>query len=208
MVLIRILRQLRLGILLSLYGLKSRMFVAYLRSRFPWTSVDQRFLSLGAFPYVYCDVSSKLRIGHHVTIVNSTKFNPIGIFKRSSLVVRRGGTLRIGNYVGMSGVSIGCYKEIFIGDNVLIGANVLIFDSDFHSLDQTERIMETMHRMAAGGLAKPVHIGDSVFIGANSLICKGVTIGEGSVVAAGAVVVCDIPPREVWGGNPARRIRG
>lgn len=56
------------------------------------------------------------------------------------------------------------------------------------------------------GLFKPVRIGDYVFIGANATILQGVTIGEGAVVAAGAVVTKDIPEYEVYGGNPAKRI--
>ena len=52
-----------------------------------------------------------------------------------------------------------------------------------------------------------VRIGRGVFIGCNSVICKPVTIGDGSIVAAGSVVLHDIPPMEIWGGNPARFIK-
>jgi acetyltransferase-like isoleucine patch superfamily enzyme len=54
---------------------------------------------------------------------------------------------------------------------------------------------------------KPVRIEDGAFIGTNAIICKGVTIGKESIVAAGAVVVKSIPPGEIWGGNPAKFIR-
>lgn len=52
-----------------------------------------------------------------------------------------------------------------------------------------------------------VKIGRNCFIGANTIICKPVSIGDDAVVAAGSIVVCDIPPRQIWGGNPARLIR-
>ncbi|GEM_PF-333425 len=52
-----------------------------------------------------------------------------------------------------------------------------------------------------------VEIGRGCFIGANSVICKPVSIGDGSIVAAGSVVLHDIPPMEIWGGNPAHFIR-
>ena len=52
-----------------------------------------------------------------------------------------------------------------------------------------------------------VKIGRGVFIGANSIICKPVTIGDGSVIAAGSVVLKDIPQMEIWGGNPARFLK-
>lgn len=54
---------------------------------------------------------------------------------------------------------------------------------------------------------KPVTIGDYVWIGARAIICPGVTIGEGAVIAAGAVVTKDVPPYAIVGGNPARYIK-
>ena len=52
-----------------------------------------------------------------------------------------------------------------------------------------------------------IHIGRNAYIGANVIICKPVTIGEGAIVGAGSVVTKDIPPFEVWAGNPARFIK-
>ncbi len=52
-----------------------------------------------------------------------------------------------------------------------------------------------------------VTIGDNVFIGINTLIVNPVNIGDGAVLAAGSVVVCDIPSWEIWGGNPAKFIK-
>jgi len=53
----------------------------------------------------------------------------------------------------------------------------------------------------------PIVIEDGAFVGGSSLIMKGVTIGRHSIVAAGSVVTKDIPPNEIWGGNPAKFIR-
>lgn len=55
--------------------------------------------------------------------------------------------------------------------------------------------------------AGEVIIGKNVFVGMNSLIVNSVTIGDEGVVAAGSIVTRDIPPKEVWGGNPARFIK-
>lgn len=52
-----------------------------------------------------------------------------------------------------------------------------------------------------------VHIEDDVFIGLNVIICNSVTIGKGSIIGAGSVVTKDIPPYQVWAGNPARFIK-
>ena len=53
----------------------------------------------------------------------------------------------------------------------------------------------------------PVIINNNVFIGAHSIILKGVTIGENSIIGACSLVTNDIPANEIWGGNPARRIK-
>lgn len=86
-----------------------------------------------------------------------------------------------------------------------IGAGCMIMDSNFHSTDWRDRLDRRKdiqnHRNAA------VKIGDVVFIGARSIICKGVTIGDHAMIAAGSVVVSDVPANEVWGGNPAKFIK-
>jgi acetyltransferase-like isoleucine patch superfamily enzyme len=89
---------------------------------------------------------------------------------------------------------------IAVGRRCLIGTGVHVYDSDFHSLDASRR-HDTPPRMAR------VEIGDDVFIGTNALVLKGVTVGAGSVVAAGAVVVGDVPPGAVVAGNPAQVVR-
>ena len=55
--------------------------------------------------------------------------------------------------------------------------------------------------------AKPIIIEDDVFIGARCLVLKGVTIGRGAMVGAGSVVTKNIPPCEIWAGNPAKYIK-
>ena len=56
-------------------------------------------------------------------------------------------------------------------------------------------------------LTAPVRIENDAFIGTRCIICKGVTIGEKSIIAAGSVVVKDVPAGEMWGGNPAKYIK-
>lgn len=85
---------------------------------------------------------------------------------------------------------------IFIGDNALIGHNVVFATID-HDLDPSTR---TNHYA-------PIHVGNNVWIGANAVITKGVTIGDGAVVAAGAVVTRDVPSMTIVGGVPAKVIK-
>lgn len=92
-----------------------------------------------------------------------------------------------------------CSEKIVIGDNCLIAPFVYIVDSD-HQIKKSSLINEQENDIA------PVMIGDDVWIGSNSLVLKGVSIGEGAVVAANSVVNKDVPPYEVWGGSPAKKI--
>lgn len=89
---------------------------------------------------------------------------------------------------------------IKIGDNVLIGTDVEILDSDFHGIHPDER-------NSGNHLCAPVTIHDNVFIGAHAKILKGVVIGKNSIVAHSAVVTKDVPENVIVGGNPAKFIK-
>lgn len=91
-------------------------------------------------------------------------------------------------------------SSIRIDSDCLIGPLVQIYDSDFHALAPESRT-SGMHHCAA------VHLERNVFVGASVIILKGVTIGHDSVIAAGSVVIDNIPPRTIAAGIPARVIR-
>jgi acetyltransferase-like isoleucine patch superfamily enzyme len=96
-----------------------------------------------------------------------------------------------------SGVSIGAQQRVTIGKNCAIGNYSLIMDSDFHSTDDHTK----------PGIAAPVVLEDDVWLGARVTVLKGVRIGRGAVVAAGAVVTRDVAPYTLVAGVPARLIR-
>jgi acetyltransferase-like isoleucine patch superfamily enzyme len=103
-------------------------------------------------------------------------------------------------------------EEVEIGSYVLIAWGCCIVDHNSHSLDWRLRKDDTLgwihdRKEWAHVKIKPIRIGDHAWIGFNSIILKGVTIGEGAVVAAGSVVTKDVPPFAVVAGNPARVIR-
>lgn len=109
------------------------------------------------------------------------------------------GHMIIGNSVFFNhNCSVTCAKRIVIGDDCNIANNVVIVDHN-HNLDE--------NGVCEGFSAKEVHIGKNVWIGANSVILSGVDIGEGAVIAAGSIVNKGVPPREIWGGIPAKKIR-
>lgn len=117
---------------------------------------------------VTVDGKSELHIAKKLKMHNGAKIR-----------VRKGGKLEIGKNFGMSnGCVVTAYDHIKIGDNVMLGPNVLIYDQD-HDY------------RAEGGVAAmkfkttPVVIGNNVWIGANTLILRGTTIGDNSVVGGG-----------------------
>ena len=93
------------------------------------------------------------------------------------------------------------HTNITIGKNCFIGVSVEILDSDFHGMRVADR------GKSLAEWARPVLIGNNVFVGSHAKIMKGTTIGDGAVVANGALVVTDVPPNAIVGGVPARLIR-
>lgn len=138
---------------------------------------------------------------------NNLVINTLGvdIYTNSHITVCKNATLSFGNNSGISSTAIYCADKIEIGNYVNIGAGCLIMDTNFHSLDW--RIRMDSERDVVSAKTVPVKIDDFVFIGARSIICKGVHIGEKSIIAAGSVVIKDVPAGELWGGNPAKFIK-
>lgn len=166
---------------------------------------------------VFSDIRNVHFIGHHSLLLFPDSTIKIGnsftsrsgessgiVPITSKIMVRDGGQLVIGNNCGISNTVILCKKSITIGNNVLVGGGCMINDSNHHSLDWHERGTPADKSNAASA---PIKIGDYAFIGARSIIQKGVTIGEKAIIAAGSVVVKDIPPLCIAGGNPAKVIK-
>jgi len=97
-------------------------------------------------------------------------------------------------------VTINLDERVSIGDHVTIGPHVLIYSGSHRSGPQHQRCHP-------GVTGKPVHIGAGCWIRVGAIILPGVTIGDGSVVAAGAVVSGDVPPNSYVEGNPARVVK-
>ena len=110
-----------------------------------------------------------------------------------------GGRMDIGKYcLFCPGVRISAGSEIVIGDSVMMAQGAFITDSDWHGV---------YDRSLSVGESIPVHIGRNVWIGDSAIVAKGVTIGENSIIGAGAIVVRDIPANVIAVGNPATVVR-
>jgi acetyltransferase-like isoleucine patch superfamily enzyme len=105
------------------------------------------------------------------------------------------GKIAIGNYCLICpGVRISSAHEIIIEDNCMLAGSTFITDADWHG---------TYDRVTTIGRTAPVHIKDNVWLGDRTTVCKGVTIGENSIIGAGSVVIRDIPANVIAAGNPA-----
>ncbi len=117
-----------------------------------------------------------------------------GLSYGTTLEVNEDASLESGFFTSNSHSVIVVNKEMNFGNDVMLGRNVVIYDSDFHSLNDKESINE------------PVVIGDHVWIATNSTVLKGVHIGNGSVIAAGTILSEDVPERVLAGSGGNQRI--
>lgn len=152
---------------------------------------------------IFIHGDGNITFGDDVNIISTPYINPIGGNSHAYFQADRGGKINIGSRVGMTAPAITAYSSVIIEDDVLLGRSVSIYDTDFHSLDFISRSAKVDTNIKT----LPVKLCKGVFIGAHTIILKGVTIGEMSVVGAGSVVTGNVPPGEVWAGNPARFIK-
>jgi len=136
-----------------------------------------------------------IHIGKYATLIASSD-NIIRISVWSNSADK--GSIHMGNHCMICpGVRIGSAERINIGDNCMIASNSYIADSDWHDI----------YNRTTMGKTAPVDIADNVWVGEGAIVCKGVSIGENSIVGAGSVVVSNIPPGCISAGNPARIVK-
>ena len=113
----------------------------------------------------------------------------------------------IGNdvYIGPHALFLCTESQIFIGNKVLFGPNVTIIGGDHRITDVGRFIYDVLDKHPEDD--QDVHIEDDVWIGTNTTLLKGVTVGRGAVVAAGALVTKDVPPYAIVGGVPAKVLK-
>lgn len=156
------------------------------------------------YPFISVTMGGQMKIGNHFKMNNIIAGNPLS-FHPCCFWVGKNACLIIGDNVGISQSTIIAHLSITIGNNVKIGAACLIVDTDFHSLNPRKRMDAFEDRRDVS--IKSVKICDNVFLGARTIVLKGVEIGENSIVGAGSVVTKNIPPNEIWAGNPAKFIK-
>ena len=172
-------------------------------------------------------IRSKMKASSSAVFYSSTKvFNllndPSKILVGDQSYVR--GELHVFGYGGEIIIGTRCFigegsriwsaNKVQIGNDVLISHNVNIIDTNSHEMDHQERADGFIRLINTGFPTKdvnvstsPIIIGNNVWINFNSIILKGVTIGDGAIIAAGTLVTKDVPAFTLVGGNPARIIK-
>jgi acetyltransferase-like isoleucine patch superfamily enzyme len=167
--------------------LRAELMVALMKAR-------GRRITVGTRP-IFWRGRPTLAVYGKLTVGNDWKM--FGKPYPARITIEPGAEIRTGDNFGLNyGVEIYAAKSITMGDNAMIGDQVTIYDTDFHRIDEGGEV-----RVA------PVTIGDNVWLGRGATVLPGVSIGDHSIVAAGAVVAKDVPARTVVAGNPARPVR-
>ncbi|RYE17793.1 MAG: acyltransferase [Sphingobacteriaceae bacterium] len=153
---------------------------------------------------IYVENKGSINIGYNFQANSGIDYNTIGgdtILRLISFTEKA--QIIIGDNVGISNSTILAWDKIEIGNNVMIGGGVKIWDTNFHSLNPLIRTSGVDNDVKTA----PIKIDDCAFIGAGSMILKGVHIGKNAIIAAGSVVVKSIPANAIAGGNPCKVIR-
>lgn len=141
------------------------------------------------------DISSFIMCDHSALTVEGD----FSLYQGASIYLAENAKMRIkGNSFANTNTQINCFYYIEIGQGTYISDDVRIQDSDNHFVIENNQSKPN---------SAPIIIGDHVWIGKNTIILKGVTIGNGAIVAAGSVVVKDVAAKSLVGGNPAKVIK-
>ena len=155
--------------------------------------------------YLFTYEDTELIVGNNFHFTSGESYNPLCRNIRGCICLNKGAHLIIGNNVGISSACIWVHKSITIGDNVKIGGDCILLDSDCHSLDFLKRRNDDVDQ--ANKVDKDIVIEDDVLIGTRCIILKGVHIGARSIIGSGSIVTKDIPADCIAAGNPCKVIK-
>lgn len=205
--------------ILSKINQKANSIALEYYERLPQTTTEKlkvyALLLLSIFNGILRLLNAKYRlrncqVGKMVTVKGNLKVNA-----RGKIII--GNNCKIWSHLGITQISAGPRATISIGQNtfintgtiitarslIQIGQNcqianqVILMDNDFHGVDSRD----------VAPTKEAIIIGDNVWLATRVIVLKGVTIGDGCVIAAGAVVTKDIPPYSLAGGVPCKIIR-
>jgi acetyltransferase-like isoleucine patch superfamily enzyme len=189
--------------------IKNSIFRLYLKK-------IRKYINIGSNSILDNNFRVDVRFGTHkrISIGEDCVLNCNIIFETEQ------GEIKIGDRVFIGGSNFHCINSIVIGNDVMFSWGCTVIDNNSHSLIAHDRINDVLawkKGIEEGCIGKykdwsvvknaPIVIKDKVWVGFNSIIMKGITIGEGAVIAAGSVVTKDVPDYAIVGGNPAKIIK-
>lgn len=182
---------------------KYKVYSDYIYLRNCGVDTQLGYVTLIGKPIIQKHENSTIKIGKGVTLISDCKGNPSGISHPVILAtLSKNAEIILNDNCGLSGATICSKKSISIGLYVGLGANVSIFDNDFHSIDPYLRIYSNEDIKYS-----PIKLDDYSWVGANSIILKGSNIGKGSILGAGSVLTSEIPELSIFAGNPAKFVK-
>lgn len=162
--------------------------------------------------YLLKHPTANISIGENFVFTSGEAFNPLCRNIRGCIYAYKNSIINIGDNVGISSACLWSKEKIQIGNNVKIGGDCILMDTDAHSLDfnirnsrQTNKKGEFIDTILAN--SKPIIIEDDVLIGTRCIVLKGVTIGARSIIGSGSIVTKDIPNDCIAAGNPCKVIK-
>jgi galactoside O-acetyltransferase len=168
--------------------------------------IKKRFYKIG--------INTKIQI--RKIVFNKNSFLKVGenaIIECSLVFEKPNTSINIGDRTFIGGSTLlDCTSDLIIGNDVLISWGCTIIDHNSHSINWIERQNDVIDCLKNAKnwehvVSKKIIIKNRSWIGFNTIITKGVTIGEGSIIASGSVVTKDVDPYTVVGGNPAKFIK-
>lgn len=184
---------------------KIKSLIGFLKVNFMYKGVKTNgYVKVSGIPILILKNGGEIIFGKNVTLKSNNTSYHLNMHSPVKIMVdRKSALIEIGDNTRINGSCIHAFQKITIGRNCLIAANCQIFDSNGHDLS----FPDVTNRINSRGGAREIIIEDNVWIGANCIILPGVRIGYGSVIAAGSVVIKEIPPMCVAGGNPAEVVK-
>lgn len=163
------------------------------------------YVVLHGKPIIYKEPGSVIRMGKNVVLTSDSETNMAGINHPVIIATySKNAEVILEDNVGMSGVSINCVTRCVFKEGVMLGANVNVWDTDFHPVNPQNRLHQTSIEDAK---SSPVILERNVWIGANTTILKGVTIGENTVVGTMSLVNKDLSSNSLFAGIPVKKIK-
>lgn len=166
----------------------------------------------GHLPYIKYPVNTKgsITIGNNVILNSDAKNSNTSVMAIVKLSIGYEGSIEIGDNCDINGISIVSYKSVKIGSFCQFASDTVIFDTDFHPVNNEERLKQMKGIPYSHDMVnkREVIIGNNVWIGWGCIILKGARIGNNCIVAAGSVVLGnDYPDNCIIAGNPAKIVK-